>query len=337
MKSLRKLLMLGALTATVAVVPGVFAQEDTFGLSEADYAIFSEANANSAAADAFSYQFTTTVEVSSGGDGGTIDVSGSGSAGADGFSLDVSGTIEDGSSSQDAALDVRVVEDSLYLRLGGEDQVWFGGTADEITGLITNFSSTLMGGMGSQMPQMDATQIAGGDMSGLMAQPGVAEAMTALNDLDISEFVSIERASDDGDVAAFTTTVDVAGLFASPELSQVFGAAMMSQMGGSTSGAEMSDEQLAQMGQMVGSMFSGAEITLDQYINTEEAIVERAVLTIDFPLSGISGSGSDTLNIVFDISLRDFGVEVPVEAPEDFQPFSEIMSGFMGGMSGMSS
>ncbi len=292
--------LLAAAALLVLMVPGALAQ-DTFGLNADDYALFEAANANSAEFNSLGYSFVLAAAVS-GVDGGplTANLNGSGviGVGADPvFSMLVDGQISEALGPIDAALELRLLGETVYVRLGEE---WMGSTID---GLLGSFGAGM--GMG------------GDDMGGMMDDPMSAlppEAMGALmglSMLDTSEYVSISRADSDG-VAVFTTSLDVLGLLSAPELAPVLGMAMAQGMG--MGDAAMSPEELEQMSMMIGMLFSVANIELAQSINPNTQLIERTVLTLNLAIEGMTPEPI-TIDVTFDVAL-DYNAAVDVVAPE---------------------
>jgi hypothetical protein len=144
---------------------------------------------------------------------------------------------------------------------------------------------------------------------------GMSEAMTALSQLEPSEFISMSRADSDG-LAQFTIDFSIGDLLASPSLAPLF---MMGMSGGAgVEGVEMDEEQMAAMASMFAAMFSEATVTFDEYVDPATSLVQRAVLDINLPLPDMTGSGqTTTIALNFDLNLSGFDEPVTVEAPAD--------------------
>lgn len=311
MKHIRLIAVVLVVTLLAALVPAGMAQDSTFGLSGEDFALWSDANAQSGASDNLAYSFSLDLNVDADPDSIAVSMTGSGVISQDGlFSLNVAGDIPAG---QDGALqpftfELRVVDNMLYVNLGDG---WQGGTVDEVMSGV--------GQMAGSMTGVDLESLAEGDMSDMMAMPGMMEGLSALSELDINDYITIDRLDNADGQAHFSTEILLADLLSSDALSGLLGAAVAGQMGGSST--EMTDQQIQQMGAMVGMMFADLSLTFDQYISTETNLVERGVLTFDLPLPGMMTGGTNVnINLVFDIGL-EYPESVEVTAPESFEPF----------------
>ena len=323
MTRVRILLLLGVLALIVALVPAASAQE-TFGLTQEEYDALVNANANSTAASSYDYAFTMNLDATASGDGFSMALDGSGAV-SDGFSMNVTGTLSAEGESLPAQLGLVVAGDMLYISLDG-GTTWYGGTAEELLGMAT--------GMTGGMLPVDPAALASGDLSGLEGQMGdMSGMMTGLEDLDATQFVSI-TAAPDGDTTVYTLTLDLAGLLSTPEMGTLLGTAMLSSGAMGSSTEQPSQEELAMMGQMMGGMFATATATITQTVDTAAGVVTQTVLNIGIPMDAM-GSAGDGINITFDISLSNYNAAAPVEAPASSQPIGGLLSGLMGGMSGM--
>jgi hypothetical protein len=328
MTRIRTLLLLSVVALLVALVPAAAAQDQTFGLSADDYALLTAANNNSSTASSYDYAFTLTADLSSSGDAVNIALDGSGSF-SEGFSMDVNGSIKASGETQPAQVSLRVVGDSLFISLDN-GETWYGSTVDELTS---------MGGamLGGALP-VDPEELASGDISGLEAQVGgLGDVMTGLDNLDAASFISMASAPADGGLVQFAINLDLAGLLNSPEMSQLLGAALMGAGGMGDMGATAptpSPEELQMMGSMVGSMFSTATATLTQLVDPASQTVTQTTLAFALPLD-MMGTAGDGVNLVFDISLSNYGSAAAVQAPASFEPLEEALSGMMGMMGAM--
>jgi hypothetical protein len=317
MKSLRKLFLGGMAAAALMMALPAAAQENTFGLSEADWALFTAAQGN--APETFSYEFVSTLNASIPESGNlSWNLNGTGVAGTPGFSMDVTGSLSMDGSELPATLNLRAVGDGLFVSVDGMQ--WIGGTGEEITELLSGFGSMLPVDPTALMNDPEAA-------SELMAQPGMMEAMMGLSQFDAAQYTSIVRNADTDGLAYFTTTVDLGGIIAAPEL-----APLIMQSAGAASGMDasgMTSEQMAQMGDMMSEMFSGSSLTLEQWIDPATSTVRQANLNLSL---NVAAEG-ETMSVVlsFQIALDD-AAGATIEAPAEYEPFSSLMSMFMGGM-----
>ena len=318
MKSTRIVFLLCLLAILVAVFPAA-AQEETFGLSAEDFALMTGAQFPEDAAFNLATQFGLALD---GDDYASWDFAGSGLFASDMFSLLLNGSITSAGSDTPLNIELRGVDGSLYISPDGGTN-WFGGTAEEIEQMLSGCASS----MGSDLP-VNPEDLASGDMSDLMAQPGVMEAIMAISSIDPTTFVTIVRDADVDGSAHFTTTVDIAALVASPELAPVIASAAAGSM--DTTANDVTEEQLQQMSAMMASMFQDSSLVLDQYVNLATNEVSRLTLTLALTLPSESGT-SNAINLTLDFGLSDIG-DATVVAPESFEPISQAMGALMGGM-----
>jgi hypothetical protein len=318
MKRLRWMMGLCTLALVGALAVPAAAQDQTFGLSAEDFALFSAAQTS--ITDDMAYTYISTFSVVQGSEQVMgWDVSGSGLFGPSGFSMINSGTISSGTQTQDAPLWLTVVGDSLYVSIDGEQ--WTGGTVEELTSQLGSALGPMMGmGMGgSGATTEDMT-------SQLMMQPGVMEAMMGLSSIDPESFISITRNEDFNNQASFSTVINLGDLASNEALAPLLGGFMGGAMGsGST---DMTDEQAAQMGAMVAGMLQNSTVTIDQFINIDTQMVESAQVTISLDIQGMA-----TINLQLGVELASADGDVP-EAPAEFAPFSESLGSLTGMMGG---
>ncbi len=318
MKSLRLALLLCLLAIAAVAFPAAAQEENPFGLSAEDWALYSGVQAPTSAA----YEFATQLAAVFDETPLDWDMNGVGLFNSDAFELTLSGSLTADGSEAPLNLQLRAVDGSLYISPDGGES-WFGGTMEEYEQMLSGFTSM----MGSELP-VDPDALASGDMSGLMSQPGVMEAMMGLSSLDPSTFITIVRDADVDGNAHFVTTVDIAALAGSPELAPLIGSAAAGSMG--TTATELTDEQAAQISAMLGEMFAGSTITVDQYLDPTSGQLHRLTLSINLNIPDASGV-SATMDLSFDLGFSDAG-DATVEAPASFSPISEAMGAMMGGM-----
>jgi len=290
MKNFRLIFTFVLLALVLAAVPGAFAQDGTFGLSEGDFALLTAANENIAATSA-SLDFTLSVKGTGLGENGgdvTVDVTGVGAFDATDpknplLWLDVTGTAD----GEDVNLNLRIVDGKAYSNSGD------GWEVED----LEDVASDVTGELGDM-----------GDMSGV--DPSSLSPDSALSALSgFEQYISLTRTDEDG-LAKFALSIDIPGLLSSPEIGGML--AGLTGMGG----ADASDEQMAQMAQMLGMMFADATFTFEEHIDTATETVNRAVLDIDIPLDALVGTPGAGVVVRLDAALSNFGEPVTVEAPE---------------------
>lgn len=301
-----------------AFASGVFAQDETFGLSAEDNTVYNEAMTNSANFTSLSYDFTLDLAVSGlGANSVSANLQGSGGISTEqgGFSMEVNGDLVNGSETQPAALGVILVDNMIYLRLGDESTQWQGGTVEQFT---NQFASGFAQGSGMDVNPED---IANGDMTGmqdaLMSNPAAMQALAALSTLDVSQVVGRTR-TDNGDIASFRTDVALGDLLASENFASVVGA--FSGASG-TDAPPMTAEQMQQTSAMMASLFADAQISLTQNVDTTTNKVSSASLEMAIPLAQMLTGGTEpgALALTFTIDLSGYDEPLALTAPENVQ------------------
>ena len=310
MKTLRTSSLCILMALIILVVPSIFAQEETFGLSDADFELFTAANAAISEVSSFSFDFTASFSTTGTGEDVSANLSGSGALGGDEenpvFQLAVTGDVQSEGESQPVELEIRLVDNIIYTNDGSG---WQGEKADELMSELGSMAGGMTG------TNLDPEDITSGDLSDLAGMEGMSEAMAALSQLEPNEFISMSRTDSDG-LAQFTIELSISDLLSSPSLAPLF---MMGMTGGaSVEGMEIDEEQMAAMAGMFAAMFSEATVTFEEYVDPATMLVHRAVLDINIPVPDMSGSGqATTIALGFDISLSGFDEPVTVEAPAD--------------------
>lgn len=317
MKISRIAALLLVLLVGIAIVPAALAQ-DTLGLSDADFAYWTESIAQSASFETISYDYNFRLDVAGVDPSGniTIWVAGGGQIGEmDGvpmFSMTAVGELIGGGETLPVDMEVRFVGDSIYLNLG-DGSGWIGGPAEE---LLSGFGDML----GGALP-FDPEALAEGDMSGMedmMAMPGMMDAMMALSSLQASDFVAVSREMDMGGQAHFVINFLIADLLTSDAFAPLLAMGMGQAMGAETSG--MTQQEMQQMSMMVGMLFSDLTLTYEQFISTSTNLVERGVLSLNFPLPAmLTGSADASIVLEMSVDLSGYNAPISVEAPADFQ------------------
>lgn len=327
MKNVRGVLAGLFVLALLAIIPAAFAQEDTLGLSADDYALWMAANAESTAQTSFNYEFTFNIAAAGTDEASAFagEITGMGAVGNGGFSMTTDGALQIGEQTIPTPLSVIQAGDSLYLNLGG---TWYGGTLDEIT--------EMGGGLAGALPV---------DPNALAGDPALMNAAAGLGSLQPGDFLSASRLADTADgFAVIELNIGIEDLLASDAIAPLLGTAVMGGMGGGMGAASPTPDpaQAAMAAQMMGSLFADATFTLTQTIDPATSLVQNTVLAFSLPLSqlmmmaGQQAPADAAITLDFDITLSSYGAADAVEAPAEFQPFSELMQGLGGMMGGMS-
>ena len=311
MKKFRFSFALVLLALILALVPAVLAQDETFGLSPADYTTWTSANAAMSSVTSMSYDFTATLDVEKLQDTNvSANLKGTGvlSTGASPmFQMDVTGTVTQNGADTPVSLGVRVVGDTLYFNDGTG---WQGSKLSDLTQQVDK-------GLQSSGLPLNSSDLASGNLSGLTSSPEAMSAMSALSQLKPSDFLSLTRTDASGQ-ADFTLALDVEKLLSSPALTPLIASGMSASSGSTGAAQPPTDAQLQQAKQtqaMVGAMFSSSKLTFDEYVDPNAMMVQRAVLDISIPLDVVSPGAVIKLN--FDLNMSKFGEPVSVEAPAD--------------------
>jgi hypothetical protein len=324
MKLFRVTALVLVLLVGMAAAPSALAQE-TFGLSDADYDFWMNAVQTSGAFNSLSYDYTFSLRVEGLGEGAPLVVSAAGGGqlgdmdGKAVFSMTAVGEVS-GDQTLPFNMEVRTIDNMLYQSFGDG---WFGGTLEELFG---NLFGLL--GVGDALPIDPESLLEGGmdDMGGmedLLAVPGLTDAVAALGTLQASDFITISRRADMGDQAHFVIDISIADLLSSDAVAPLLAASLAQGMGEDAS--SMTEQEMRQIGALIGALFMGLELTYEQFINTSTNLVERGVLTLNFPISSmLTGGPEASISMEMTVNLSGYNQPISVEAPENFRPFSEM-------------
>lgn len=312
----RLILMFAVFMMLLAVIAPTFAQEETFGLSSDDYALFTSANGQSMTFNSIGFDYILDLSVA-GVPGSEIAIKLNGTGVADtaasAAQFTINGNANMGSGDTPVNIEIRIVDDNFYLNLG-DGNGWSGMPLQDA---MNSFTS----GLGSALP-INPAELASGDMSSnpaaMQAMSGVMEALSTVNPAD---YVAISRGADesimDMNTAHFTVNLDIAKFLSSDAFTKLLTSA--SSMAGqeATGGADM-----AQMAPMIGMMFQDTTFSFDQYIGTDDNMTHRGVL--DFALNvnpAMMGGGADAkpinVGLTLDVNNISYNQPVSVEVPAD--------------------
>lgn len=288
----------------LAVVPFAMAQEETFGLSAEDFALFSSPNMD---ADSASFDYSIDVNVTGAPDGDVVvNLSGAGAFGMDASgnvvgSLTITGAANAAGDSTPLNMELRIVDNILYFNMG--DGNWMGQGLDDALSSLSDMAP---------LP-VDPTDLMSGDMSeDPEAAQAMGEMMTALASLDPAQFISISRLGDESNQAHFQLSIDLAGLVSSDAFMQMMTSA------GSMSG----DDSVAGMAPMLAMIFQNASLTWDQFVDLADSRLRQGIL--DFAMSvnpammGASDASATPVDVAFNLNISNIQYDVPVSvtAPE---------------------
>jgi hypothetical protein len=245
-----------------------------------------------------------------------ISFAGEGAVSGGGLQLSMSGDLSDPSAgAQPYSTEVRVLDNTFYVDFGG---MWLSLSEADLMTLGEQFGPML--GAGST----DMT-----DPSALMTQPGMMEAMTALQDIDPESFTSIAR-SDEGDLTVYTTTIDLGTLMANEGIQQLL--VLGAQQGAAAGGETLTQEQLAQL----PMLFANSTVTTAHRVNPSTNLVEGLSMSIALPIDlSVMGEAEDPLDVTIavDVTIGGYGTATEIAVPEAATPASEFLGMMMGGMS----
>lgn len=358
MKS-RIVTLLLALVLVLMLVPAVSAQGDPscLGLSADDCTILQNAAANSENINSFnmSYKFnlglTGLALLAPGTNDITLTSDGSGPFGMDKammtpdnpfaglqMAMDINGSMVDGTNDQSGTFSFVIVDGNFYMQ-NPDGKEWIGFNLME----LMNSGALEAAGLPIS-PEMLTGAMSGAETG--TTDPMAALSMLGLGDMDpnalmnIPGFITNARLADEDMMGQtmypFTTTVDMAPLFASAEFNQILNSIL------ETAGS--SDPSMAQVGPMVAMLLQNSQLTITtaQWIGADDMFVHRLKLDIAaaIDLSALMGaagaSGADApkmppinFNMSLDVSINDINAPVTVVAPEGAQIIPA--SAFMGG------
>jgi len=302
----------------LAIIAPTFAQEETFGLSSEDYALFTAANGQSMVFSSIGFDFVFDVNVAGvPGSEVVIKLNGTGavdtSAGSAQFTITGNANMGDGDTPVN--VEIRIVEDNIYMNLG-DGNGWVGMPLEEA---MNSFTS----GMDGMLP-VNPADLASGDMSSnpeaMQAMGGI---MAAFSSLNAADYVAISRGADESvmgmNAAHFTVSLDIPKFFSSEAFTQLMTASSAIAGEEATGGMDM-----AQMAPMIGMMFQDTALTFDQYVGTDDNMTHRGVLNFALNINPAMMGGSadsDPINIglLLDVNNIAYNQPVSVEVPADAQ------------------
>jgi len=310
-----RLILIFAVLMMMAVIAPTFAQEETFGLSSEDYALFTSANGQSMTFNSIGFDYVLDINVTGVPDTEVaMKINGTGAVdtGAGTAQFTITGNANTGSGDSPVNIEIRVVGDNIYINMG-DGSGWVGMPLEDA---MSSFSS----GLGGALPIDPAALASGDDPAAMQAMSGVMEAFSSINAAD---YIAISRGADetimDLNSARFTINLDIAKFLSSEAFTQLMTTA------GSMAGEEATGGMdMAQMAPMIGMMFQDTTLSFDQYISTDDSMTRRGVLNFALNINPAMMGGSadsDPINIglMLDVNNISYDQPVSVEVPPDAQ------------------
>ncbi len=292
------------LALVLSIAPAVLAQEDTLGLSQSDYDLWSSANKTSFDFNTVSFSFTASLSTAGMGADRTVDLTGNGAADRTdpsnvSLQADLTGNATSGADTTPITINLRLVDGTMYANDGSG---WVGGDPQE---LMTGFMLGLMGASGA-------------DLSSLGGSGVTSQLMDMISSLTPPDYIgSITRADTNG-VADFTVNVDMVKLLNSNAMATVFASMMASGggfgMAGGAAATQQSNSLQSQMMDLFGAIFS-SDITVDELVDPSTQLISEVKVNV---VPG-ADAGSSTLTGDLDLTLSDYNQPVTVEVPSDVQ------------------
>ncbi|MFQ3566368.1 MAG: hypothetical protein SNJ59_05155 [Aggregatilineales bacterium] len=307
--------LLGLLFSLLALAIGAVAQNNSFELSEEDYALLDAANARSAAAASYRFEYAVSFAVAGFGEFLNIDADGAGVVVQD-DSLDLQATLAGtvtGIESGTFDLEVRLVDGQVFV-----DQF-----------------DPLLGERAGWRRADSELQLIGEAISGIS---GVTFDITALENpeypfstIDPSAFVTIARLDDSiengASLAHFRATLSINDLLNNPET-------IYALLGTASLSSAESQAQAQLIAQIFSMLVPASDVTFDQYINLETGFIERAALSILLEVDPAILEGElaqlemaepfpsgemVTLTLSIEVRLSDYNAPLRVEIPAGFE------------------
>jgi len=293
----------------------VFAQEQTFGLSDDDFALLQAANQNSAATDSLTVAFELSGELSADNVPITIDLTGEvafagANSGSDGAGLlTVDGELAGDGQTIPTTFELRSVDGNFYISAidpgTGEPTGWLGDSVDNLNIAVTQALEQAFEAQG---------------MTGLLEnQDGLAMSFIGLFGIDLFDFVTVERGDDSDDgMAEFLYNVNIGELLGSEEVATPI-LALISATG---AGTDMEGMTPGLLGAAIEVVLADSALMVRQTIDIEESLVRQTVVTLDLNIDPTTlGTAGDSIivQIEFVMNFEDYGVDPGIEIPDDAQ------------------
>lgn len=298
MNNRMRILLLALLAVLVMALAPVALGQDNMGLSDEDAQLLAEATAASGEFDSLAFDYSFDMAVSGIPDTEVaLALTGTGLITADEDFMPVGAFTMTGTFDGEAFnFEFRLVDGIVYVNLD-DGQGWQGMPLDSLLDSASDVAGV----------PLDPEALMSGEAMDESQMEAMGGAMMALATMDPSEYISMSR-TDEGALARFTTQITLGEFLQSEE----FGMAVEGAL------AATGDESMEGMGMMVGMLFQEAGISLDQYVNTETGLIDRASMTMNLAISPMLTGGEEpaVIDMMLDIMMTEYNPEVSIEAPE---------------------
>jgi hypothetical protein len=297
MKRLTRFVLPLALLLALLAPGAVFGQEEMpcFGLSQGDCTLMYSSQEAMAGVNSFTIDYTfalsvtDVLDISSGGGGNFSSVPDAADPLASlnmDMATDNTATIE--GETESATVEFRIIDGNFYLGIPMEEGAplsWMWVSLQHLVDLMAEES-----GMPFSLEDLMSGEMAAmGGLGDMSQMAGLLEAFLP--------YITAERGADadvaGNPVAVFTTTVDLAGMFGDPGLSQVVGS--LAAIGG----AEMSEEELQQVQMflpMLQMLFQQSSVSMVEQIGVNDSYTYGwgfdFAMTIDPMMMAMFGGGA---------------------------------------------
>lgn len=288
--------VLALMSMLLVIAPATLAQE-TFGLSEADFALLTNANANMSTIEGVNLNFDVTIDADAFTGTGLMNFNGNALLGKDDAG-EVLGHIfinafVDGETFEG---ELRIIEGIVYANDGNG---WEQTSLEEFTNDL---------GLGDSIPMLSGGDDAAGEETSTLFDPS---AFDDIEGFDPISLITMTRVADEGSIAHFNINVDLQSFISSDAFLNMV-------MAGSQ---EMGDDSMAQMIPMLLMMFQDLTLSVDEYIDVENEIVSQFILNFGMSMdtSAMGGpAGAEPMVISFnvDVEFVELNPVFSVEAPE---------------------
>lgn len=290
-------LVLVLVSMLLMIVPSALAQE-TFGLSDADFELLTNANANMSLIEGVNLNFDVTIDADAFTGTGAMNFNGNALIGKDAAG-EVQAHVFINAMMEGEAFEgeIRVVNGMVYANDGSG---WETTTLEEFTQEM---------GLGDTIPGLGAGEEAatGEEESSALFDPA---AFGDIEGFDTS-FITMTRVADEGNIAHFNINFDLQSLINSD-------AFMNTMMSGTEA---MGDDSMAQMVPMLLMMFQDLTLNIEEYVDVETEVLAGFVLDFSMSMDMAAMGGpadEEPLVIAFnvDVEFVELNPEFSVEAPE---------------------